>query len=425
MRRSLVFSRCFFRVVAMAIASAVIFTACPAARATPISTAPVMYETVPAFAGIKFSQPVQVVFAPGDTTRAFIVERTGRIAVVRDFAKPKREIFLDLSSRLSPADNDGLLSVAFHPRFSENGFFYVWYSLHVKGRADRLSRFKISANGSTADLASETPMITQATGPNGHDGGQLLFGADGYLYLSFGDGDAHFLEPIVSHQRIDRGFFGSVLRIDVDQRPGGLPPNPHPAVHAGTYLVPPDNPFIGATSFNGAPVAPAKVRTEFWAVGLRNPWRLDFDPETGRLWCGDVGLHDREEIDLIVRGGNYGWDYREGTIAGPHRGPPAAAQFIPPLWDYDHSEGLSITGGFVYHGKKFPELAGKYLFGDFVLGKIWALTPDGEKSVDTSHVVQIGKVPGVVAFTRDPDGEPLMASYTEEKIYRFGAKVAR
>jgi glucose/arabinose dehydrogenase len=277
-------------------------------------------------------------------------------------------------------------------------------------------------NPDVADPASEQPLLTQLTGPDGHDGGMLLFGPDGYLYFSFGDGDAHYPEPIASHQRIDRGFFGAVLRLDVDQKEGSLPPNPHPAVHPGTYAVPPDNPFVGAASFNGAAVAPARVRTEFWAVGLRNPWRLDFDPATGLLWCGDVGLHEREEIDVIVRGGNYGWDYREGGIAGPHGRAPDAAHFIEPVWEYDHSLGLSITGGFVYHGKNFPELEGKYLFSDYVLGTLWALAPDGAKSVGRDRVTQIGKVAGAVAFSRDADGEPLIASYTEDKIYRLARK---
>lgn len=386
------------------------------------------YDAVPAFGGLKFKQAVQVVFAPGDAESAFIVERTGRVAVVRDRTKPQREIFLDLSSHLNASDNEGLLSFVFHPRFAENGFCYVWYSVHVKGvRSDRLSRFqRSSTNPAIADLASERPMLTQPTGPGGHDGGQLLFGPDGYLYLSFGDGDEHLSEPAITHQRIDRSFFGSVLRIDVDQRPGSLPPNPHPAVHPGTYTIPPDNPFIGTTSFNGTAVAPDRVRTEFWALGLRNPWRLDFDPATGLLWCGDVGLHDREEVDLIVRGGNYGWNFLEGTIPGQRTRAPAAAQFIDPIWEYDHTVGLSVTGGFVYHGKNFPELEGKYLCGDYVLGKIWALTPDDRNPVGNNRVVQIAKVPGAVSFTRDPrNGDPLIASYTEDKVYRLVPVPAR
>lgn len=387
-----------------------------------------MYEAVPAFEGLKFKQVVQVVFAPGDATQAFMVERTGRVVVVRDRAKPRREIFLDLSSRLNPPSNDGLLSFVFHPRFAENGFCYVWYSLHVKGRrADRLSRFQLSAaNPALVDPDSELPLLTQTTGPSGHDGGHLLFGPDGYLYLSFGDGDEHLEEPAITHQRIDRSFFGAILRLDVDQRPGSLPPNPHPSVHPGTYTVPPDNPFVGATVFNGAAVAPAKVRTEFWALGLRNPWRLDFDPATGLLWCGDVGLHDREEVDVIVRGGNYGWNYREGTASGQRKRAPQSATFVDPVWEYDHRTGLSVTGGFVYHGKNFPDLEGKYLCGDFVLGKIWALTPDGGNAVGNDRVIQIAKVPGAVSFTRDPaNGDPLIASYTEDKIYRLVPHPAR
>jgi glucose/arabinose dehydrogenase len=405
-----------------ALCFALSLVATASAAAAKIRNASPMYDVVPAFGGLKFNQVVQVVFAPGDIEKAFIVERGGRIAVVRDRMKPRREIFLDLSSRLNPPNNDGLLSFAFHPRFAENGFCYVWYSMHLKGvRADRLSRFKVSAtNPAVMDPDSETPLLTQPTGPSGHDGGQLLFGPDGYLYLSFGDGDEHLNEPALTHQRIDRSFFGAILRIDVDRRPGSLPPNPHPAVHEGTYTIPPDNPFVGATSFNGVAVAPAKVRTEFWALGLRNPWRLDFDPETGLLWCGDVGLHEREEVDVIARGGNYGWNYREGTGPGQRSRAPAAAQFVDPVWEYDHTTGLSVTGGFVYHGKNFPDLEGKYLCGDFVLGKIWALTPDGEKPVGNDRVVQIAKVPGAVAFARDPsNGDPLIASYTEDKVYRL------
>ncbi|MEO6569752.1 MAG: PQQ-dependent sugar dehydrogenase [Opitutaceae bacterium] len=389
--------------------------------ASKIQDASRMYRTVPAFGGAPFNLPVQVVFAPDEPGRAFVAERNGRILVVREGAKSQREVFLDLTSRLKPRENDGLLSFVFHPRFTENGFLYVWYSIHVRGtRADRLSRFKVLPGSSVADPNSELPLLTQPTGPSGHDGGMLLFGPDGYLYLSIGDGDEHLNEPAISHQRIDRSFFGVVLRLDVDRKPGSLPPNAHPAVHPGTYTIPADNPFVGVTSYQGQAVVPARVRTEFWAVGLRNPWRLDFDSLTGLLWCGDVGLHEHEEINLIVRGGNYGWDYREGIGSGVRKGPPAAAQFVNPIWDYDHTVGLSITGGFVYHGQTFPRLEGNYLCGDYVLGKIWAISPDGQKPVGNDRVVQIAKVPGAVSFTRDPsNGDPLITSYSDGMVYRL------
>ena len=242
------------------------------------------YTTTPAFGGLFFEQPIQVVFAPKDNRRAFIVERPGRVSLVRDTENPAREIFLDISGK-TETTNGGLLSLALHPRFAENGFFYVWFSTHVNGRrANRLARFRVSpTHANLADPASETPLITQLTGAGGHDGGMVLFGPDGYLYLSVGDGDQGVPEIDAAHQRIDRGFFGGVLRIDVDQRSGSLPPNPHPSVHAGTYSIPPDNPFVGAASFNGEPIVPVAVRTEFWAVGLRNPWRMSFDSADGRL----------------------------------------------------------------------------------------------------------------------------------------------
>ena len=381
------------------------------------------YKTEPAFGGLRFKQPVQTVFAPGEMQRAFVVELDGCIAVVRDLAHPRREVFLDLTRRVGPHEGShGPLSMAFHPKFAENGLFYVWFSTSTGShRACQLSCFKVSAaNPAVADPASEIALITQPTGPGGHDGCNLLFGPDGYLYVSLGDGDEHYAEPSITHQRIDRSFFGAILRIDVDRKPGSLTPNPHPSVHPGTYAVPPDNPFVGATSFNGARVDPARVRTEFWAVGLRNPWRMAFDPATGRLWCADVGLKLREEIDLIDRGGNYGWNYREGTIAGPRSRPPADAHFIEPIWDYDHSEGLCIIGGFVYHGKNYPDLDGKYLFADYNFPKIWALDPDGDKRVGPDRVRQIAGEIGLVALVPDPvNGDALLTNLASGQIVRL------
>jgi glucose/arabinose dehydrogenase len=399
----------------------IVFGAMPhALNASPRRLEP--YETTPAFGRMKFDQPVQLVYAPDDLERAFVVERTGRVIAVRGGVKPTREVFLDLSSQLSPRANEGLLSFVFHPDFAKNGFVYLWFSTRSKGsRADRLSRFQVSSgNPQVVDLDSELVMITQPTGPSGHDGGHLLFGPDGYLYLSLGDGDEHLSEPRASRQRIDRSFFGAILRIDVDQKPGSLRPNNHPAVHPDTYAVPPDNPFVGATSFNGAAVAPARVRTEFWAVGLRNPWRLAFDPATGLLWCGDVGLRAHEEVDIIERGGNYGWNFKEGVGNGTRGTAPVGVVFNEPIWDYDRSHGWSVTGGFVYRGENFPELNGKYLFGDYVNGKIWVLEPDGKKPVGPERVTEIANVPGIVAFAADPQtGDPLLVSYTEDRIFRL------
>lgn len=392
------------------------------------------YNTVPAFGGAYFEQPVQVVFpppprpgGPGGTPpqRAFVVERPGRISVVTDTAAPHppREVFLDLTAK-TETQNGGLLSVAFHPRFAENGFFYTWGSTFVNGqRANRLARYRVSGtNPNRADPASETPLITQLTGPGGHDGGMLLFGPDGYLYLSVGDGDQNIPEIDAAHQRIDRGFFGGILRLDVDRRPENLAPNPHPSVHPGTYSVPLDNPFVGAASFNGAPVAPTTVRTEWWAVGLRNPWRMAFDLD-GRLWSADVGLSTREEINLITRGGNYGWPYREGLTAGPRtEPPPAAAQFIDPIHDYPVSLGVSITGGFVYPNSRYADLTGTYLFADFVSGRVWSLADDGTRPVPAARARQIASETGITGMTFDPrTGEILLADFDRNVVKKLVA----
>jgi uncharacterized repeat protein (TIGR03806 family) len=414
------------------VASAAPLARIAATSLTLPATAPAYsYTTEPTFGGLTFFEPTQVVFAPGEPARAYVLERAGRVALVRDTSAPTREIFLDLTAKVgngAAGTDNGLLSLAFHPQFATNGYFYVWHSLYVAGtRYNRLARYTRSATNPTlADPASELPLITQQTGPGGHDGGTLLFGPDGYLYLSLGDGDSGYTPAVESHQRIDRAFFGCVLRLDVDQRAANLLPNPHPSVHAGTYRIPADNPWIGATTFNGLAVAPSSVRTEFWAVGLRNPFRLAFDELTGALWCADVGLNLREEINLITRGANYGWDYREGTAPGPSA-PAAPAGFTStdPIYDYDHTLGLSITGGVLYRGAKFPELHGRYLFSDYVSGRIWALADNGTRPLPAIQIRQIASEIGLVAFTADPrTGDVLLADLDSNVIRRLVAVTA-
>lgn len=394
---------------------------CPA----PVSAA--TYATEPAFGNVVFQQPVEIVFAPGETHRAFVVEREGRIALIRDLAQPTREVLLDLTSLVGNSGPDhGLLALAFHPDFATNGHFYLWFSTSSGGqRFNRLARFTATqpaGNAIAVALASQQPLISQPNGPGGHDGGQMFFGPDGYLYLSIGDGDVdRDAEARASHQRIDRGFYGCVLRLDVDQRAGSLAPNAHPAVHAGTYRVPADNPFVGATSFNGTAVDPAAVRTEMWALGLRNPFRLSRDPVTGAIWCADVGLDLYEEINLITKGGNYGWDYREAFAPGPANTPaPAAASFIDPIFFYGHDLGLSITGGLVYRAGRFPDLRGRYLFGDFLSGRIWALHDDGRRPLPAAQATPLVTMRGIVAFAVDPrQGDILLVNLFDGVIRRL------
>lgn len=385
------------------------------------------YKIAPAFGEVVFNLPVDVVFAPDDTRRAFVVERTGQLTIIRDLTNPSREVLLDLGASGGVLGEDHvLLSIAFHPDFATNGWFFLWFSLVIDGqRYNRLARFT-ATHPTQSNIAvapdSHYPLISQPNGPDGHFGGQLFFGPSGYLYLSIGDGDvARDPGAAASLQRIDRGFYGAVLRLDVDRRETNLVPNAHPSVHPGTYRVPVDNPFIDAASFNGLPVNSADIRTEFWAVGLRNPFRMSMDVTTGRIWCADVGLLLHEEINLITPGGNYGWDYREGLAAGPTPQPDnITPSFVEPILQYGQDVGKSITGGFVYHGDRFPTLQGSYLFGDFISGKVWSLRDSGERPLTIDQATSLPELPGIVALTHDRrQDDILMVNYLDGIIYRL------
>ncbi len=385
------------------------------------ATAPTQgFRTTAALGGLSFDQPVAIVADPTNPKRLFVVEKPGRIMVVPDQTNPTAAVFLDLRSSVGDASGElGLLALALHPDFAHDGHFYVWYTTNTTssagtGRHDRLERFSVSTDdANVADPDSGVPLITQFDEQPNHNGGDLHFGPDGYLYLSIGDeGGANDSQQ--NSQRIDRDFFSCILRLDVDQRPGSLPPNPHPAVNPGTYAIPPDNPYVGATSFNGDAVDPKAVRTEMWAVGLRNPWRFSFDPSTASLWVGDVGQDAREEIDVVTRGGNYGWSYREGSIAGPRSSPPAAASFIDPVYDYGNSGGYSITGGIVYRDIQLSQLEGAYVFADYGSGLIRSLRrqADGPPEVTT-----LTTDAGITGFLSNPlDGNILLADTAEGLI---------
>lgn len=381
------------------------------------------YTTERTLNNLGFNQPVSIASVPGETNRLFVVEKPGRIIVVNDLGgTPTSSVFLDIQSIVDDSDNEeGLLALAFHPDYATNGFFYIWYTINVNtsqgnGRHDRLSRFTVSANPDVANAASEQPLITQWDQQWNHNGGEIKFGPDGYLYLSTGD-EGNSNDSFNNGQRIDRDFFSAILRIDVDQLPGSLTPNAHPAVHPGTYTIPPDNPFIGATSFNGIAVNPGDVRTEFYAIGLRNPWRMAFDPVDGRLFVGDVGQGAWEEIDIIEAGGNYGWPFREGMHAGPDGPIPTGANLTEPIHEYSHSEGLSVTGGIVYRGAQLSQLYGAYLFTDYSSGRIWALRIDENDTVD---VEQIATDNNIVSFAINPNnGDILLADIGQGSVRRL------
>jgi len=384
------------------------------------------YVPTNAFPSLVFSNPVCITSPPGETNRLFILEKHGRVIVITNLAAPTRTVFMDISSRVSADDTseaadvngeEGLLGLAFHPGFATNGYFYVFYTGQATNGSgmmqlhDILSRFQISSADSNAgDPDSEIRFIAQYDLADNHNAGDLHFGADGYLYVSLGDegggGDTYG-----NSQHIDKDFFSAIMRIDVDNRPGNLQPNPHVSLNSPTnYSIPADNPWVGATSFNGLPVNPNNVRTEFWAVGMRNPWRYSFDPVTGELYLGHVGQGAVEWVDIVTNGANCGWNYFEGDQ--PYSGtPPAGFTYTHPLVEYTHANGRNcVIGGIVYRGRRLPALNGAYLYADFGSGEVWALRHNGT-NVTENPVIFTDNGAHISCFAVDPsNGDPLYAA---------------
>jgi uncharacterized repeat protein (TIGR03806 family) len=325
--------------------------------------------------------------------------------------------------------------LAFHPHYADNGYLYVAYDLTTQeyGRtktSNRLSRFTVSkTDPNHADPNNELPLISQLDLAGNHDGGDLHFGTDGYLYYSMGDEGAgnDFFD---NGRFIDKDFFAGIFRLDVDQKPTSLAPNPHhqnsrryrSAVHPGTYRVPPDNPFVHTTRHRGRDLDPGKIRTELYATGLRNPWRFTFDPVNGQMFVADVGQDRWEEIDLVTPGGDYGWSLYEGTHPGPHLATKTPdAQCIEPIYEYPHHgqapfDGNCIIGGVVYRGTRLTELYGAYIFCDFGSKRIWSLKQDGGKWT-ASYLTADSNFAG---FGTDPaTGEVLLADYGGGRIKRL------
>lgn len=388
---------------------------------------------VDALGSLTFENPVAIATPPGETNRLFVVERTGRIQVVPDLTRPESAVFLDLTENLASAYLEtGVLGLAFHPDYARNRRFFVFRTtLGVRPDGapalyNVLARFETAPDDpNRADPGSERPMIVQEDASPEHNAGDLQFGPDGYLHVSLGDMTPPWDQHDGSRQPLDGGFFGAILRLDVDERPENLPPNPHPAVRGG-YRVPADNPFVGLTSYLGRTYRPGRVRTEFFALGFRNPWRMTFHPTSGELWVGDVGDGAFEEINVVRSGGNYGWPYREGHTNGIHwfLAPPGF-ESEPPLVSYGRGggpqHGNAVIGGVFYHGTALPSLHGAYLYADSRSGHTWAVRrdPGGPPPVPEWLATE----PGLVSFGHDPrDGEILAAHYPTGRLRKLAAR---
>jgi len=349
----------------------------------------------PAFPGLPaFSSPMGVEDPMDGTDRLFVLERAGKIYEFQnDPTVQTRSLFLDISSDVTTGGEGGLLGLAFHPQYESNGFFYVVFSAANPTRTV-LARFTASAsNPNVADPASKLVILEVPKTSILHYGGRVTFGPDGYLYLGTGDDSQQLMVQDLS------SLLGKLLRIDVDHPSGGNP-----------YGIPPGNPFVES---------PPGARAEIWAFGFRNPWRFSFDSLKGRLWLGDVGASAREEIDIVRKGRNFGWPRMEGDICHPPTTcDTTGLNLASPLWVYDHdNEDDSITGGFVYRGPSMPSLVGKYIYADFISGRIWALTWDGTGPATNTLVATLYSVP---SFGVDRDGELYLASF-DGKIYRLFA----
>ncbi len=344
-----------------------------------------------AFPNLTFSSPLFITHAGDGTDRLFVVEQAGRILVFPNDPSVQMtdvKVFLDITAQVLTDGEQGLLGLAFDPDYKVNGHFYVYYSIASPHRSI-ISRFTVSADAHSADASSETVLLS-VDQPNfsNHKAGMIAFGPDGKLYIATGDGGSAN-DPDSNAQNLGV-LLGKILRINAD----GSIPN--------------DNPFAST----------AGARAEIWAYGLRNPFRWSFDRATGQLWAGDVGQSAREEVDIIAKGGNYGWRVYEGTLF-TNNDPMGTVlnDLIAPILDYDRAAGQTVIGGYVYRGPGLPGYDGIYVYADFGSGRVWALVYDATTNTAVSNT-EVANVSLISSFGEDEAGE-LYVTCFDGKIRRF------
>jgi hypothetical protein len=391
-----------------------------------VDTSPLPLKTVRAYPNLKPRRPVAITHAGDGSGRLFVVSEYGQLVILpKDQEATEMKTFLDIEYKVDYEDKEneeGLLGLAFHPKYKENGQFFIYYTAKEPPHTSVISRLTVSRDDpNRANAESEEVLLTIKQPYWNHNGGNLLFGPDGYLYIGLGDGGSAN-DPHNNGQKMST-MLGKILRIDVDRKDQGE-----------AYAIPNDNPFVGK----------GDAVPEIYALGVRNIWGMAFDPATKLFYAADVGQNLWEEINIIEKGGNYGWSVRESfhkfdktnpkvtTKTGPGRTPDlqnkkdpnGGNQFIDPIWEYHHdTDGKSITGGAVYRGKKLPDLVGYYVYADYVTGKIWGLKYD-EKA---KKVVANRPIAGPEGFNipcmcigEDQDGE-LYLGDSFSQLWKFEA----
>jgi len=357
------------------------------------------YSVENAFPILSFTDPVGIHHADDGTDRLFVLEQPGTIKVFDNNPDTDQvDIFLDIESLVEQDGGyteEGLLGLAFHPNFTENGYFYVNYTDYSPKR-NVIARYSVSdSNPNQADYSSSLIILEVNQPYTNHNGGQMGFGPDdGYLYISFGDGGSAG-DPQGNGQNLQT-LLGTIVRIDVDNVTNGQ-----------NYSIPADNPFL----------APLAARDEIYAYGLRNMWRFSWDSVTGLLWGADVGQYNWEEIDIIYPGLNYGWNTMEGSHCYPEGSNCSTAGFELPIYEYPlYVDGVcSVTGGFVYRGSNMPSLYGKYIYGDWCTGDIWALNYSGDGNSVNESLLQSGI--NIASFGLDQNNELLICA--NANIYKL------
>ncbi|MEO8664227.1 MAG: PQQ-dependent sugar dehydrogenase [Ignavibacteria bacterium] len=352
------------------------------------------------------NNPIELVHAEDGTNRLFVLQQNGTVYVFDNSPTVSvRKTFISLNTKVTQSSSEaGLLGIAFHPDYENNRYFFVSYTFDSSGSMSgiwsRISRFRTdSLNADTVRLNSETIFLTQQQPYSNHNGGKIAFGPDGYLYISFGDGGLGG-DPQGNGQN-RATLLGKILRINIDSASGGK-----------RYSIPVTNPYYGNLS---------GFKEEIYAYGLRNTWKYSFDPPTNRLWAGDVGQGLFEEVDLIESGKNYGWNKMEGFHCYPDTNScdTTGKGITRPLWEYPHTMGNSVTGGYVYRGVQMPGLFGKYIYADYGAGTLWAVTYDGINP--TTNALVLDTSFSISSFGVDQNRDMYVCRYSSSagRIYKI------